>query len=55
MWDHAERGEKKVTLKDWRQYRENLPPVANGGLLTNPATNLRIQNPAKLFTSAVGI
>jgi len=31
------------------------PPVAKGGLLTNPAINLNTQNPAKLSTSAVGI
>jgi hypothetical protein len=31
------------------------PPVAKGGLLTNPAINLKIQNPAKLSTNAVGI
>ena len=31
------------------------PPVAKGGLLTNPAINLSTQNPAKLSTSAVGI
>jgi hypothetical protein len=33
----------------------NSPPVAKGGLLTNPAINLKIQNPAKLSTNAVGI
>jgi hypothetical protein len=35
--------------------RRNSPPVAKGGLLTNPAINLKIQNPAKLSTNAVGI
>jgi hypothetical protein len=33
----------------------NSPPVAKGGLLTKPAINLKIQNPAKLSTNAVGI
>jgi hypothetical protein len=31
------------------------PPVAKGGLLTNPAINLNTQNPAKFSTKAVGI
>ena len=38
-----------------RGNKEDSPPVAKGGLLTNPATNLNIQNPAKLSTNAVGI
>jgi hypothetical protein len=33
----------------------DLPPVASGGDDTNPAINRKIQNPAKLFTRAVGI
>lgn len=38
-----------------RDEKQDSPPVAKGGLLTNPAMNLKIQNPAKLSTNAVGI
>jgi hypothetical protein len=38
-----------------RRRGRDSPPVAKGGLLTNPAINLNTQNPAKLSTSAVGI
>jgi hypothetical protein len=38
-----------------RRWNKDSPPVAKGGLLTNPAMNLKIQNPAKLSTKAVGI
>jgi hypothetical protein len=38
-----------------RRGGRDSPPVAKGGLLTNPAINLNTQKPAKLSTSAVGI
>jgi hypothetical protein len=40
---------------DGEKEKGDSPPVAKGGLLTNPAINLKTQKPAKFSTKAVGI
>jgi hypothetical protein len=53
--EKEEEDEEEEEEEEEKKKKKDSPPVAKGGLLTNPAINLKIQNPAKLSTSAVGI